>query len=362
MRSLTALLAWLGLASSALAFDDAPTLKPDTTLSRIAFGSCATQERPQPIWEAIVETRPELFLFIGDNIYADTKDMMVMKAKYEKLGAMPGYRKLKATCPVLATWDDHDFGVNDGGKTYPRREDSQSLLLDFFGVPADSPRRKLEGVYHAEVFGPEGRRVQVILLDTRYHRSDLKTSTERNPAFPGVRQPYVPNTDPGATILGETQWTWLEEQLRKPAEVRLIASSIQVVPEDHVFEKWMNIPAERDRLYELIRKTQAAGVIFLSGDRHLAELSMMDAKVGYPLYDLTSSGLNQASKRWRPQELNTHRVATMNWGDNFGLVTIDWNRPDPLIRLQIRDDQGEVTIQQKVLLSTLKPGAPRRTR
>ena len=44
-------------------------------LSRIAFGSCATQERPQPIWTSVLASRPQLLLLLGDNIYADTKDM-----------------------------------------------------------------------------------------------------------------------------------------------------------------------------------------------------------------------------------------------------------------------------------------------
>lgn len=336
---------------------DEPNDSPNTTLSRIAFGSCADQERPQSIWNAIIDAHPDLFLFIGDNIYADTEDMGLMKAKYDRLDAIPGYQNLRETCPVLATWDDHDYGVNDGGRTFSKREDSQELFLDFFGVPEDSPRRDREGIYHAVTFGPEGRRVQVILLDTRFHRSSLETAEVTDPFFTRVR-PYVPNTEPGATMLGDEQWSWLEACLREPADVRILVSSIQVVPEDHPFEKWTNLPNDRERLYTLIRETGASGVVVISGDRHLAELSMMDAGIGYPLYDLTSSGLNQAARRWRPFEPNRHRIATMNWGDNFGLISIDWDRDDPLIRLQIRDEDGETTIQQKVPLSLLQPRFP----
>jgi alkaline phosphatase D len=329
----------------------APAQEAARPLQRIAFGSCAQQERPQPIWEAVLQTKPDLFLFVGDNIYGDTEDMAVLRAKYGKLAAMPGYAKLREACPILATWDDHDFGVNDGGRDYPKRVESQQEFLDFFSVPKDSPRRKREGVYHAEMFGPLEERVQVILLDTRYHRSPLK----KNKGKPS-NGPYVVSDDPDATVLGEDQWKWLEGELRKPARVRLIASSIQVVPEDHGWEKWMNMPRERERLFKLIRDTKAGGVIFLSGDRHLAELSQMDGGVGYPLYDLTSSGLNQGNKKWRPQEKNRHRVATMNYGNNFGLIEIDWERKDPLLRLQIRDEAGDIIIQQKVALSVLQPG------
>ena len=139
-----------------------------------------------------------------------------------------------------------------------------------------------------------------------------------------VMQPSLPplvvvgaNTDPGATFLGDEQWKWLEEQLKKPAEVRLLVSSIQVISDDHPFEKWMNIPKEREKLYALLNTTQANGVIILSGDRHLAEVSLDTKAIGYPLYDVTSSGFNQASKNWRAPEKNEHRVAVMPYGDNF---------------------------------------------
>ena len=118
---------------------------PALPLRRIAFGSCATQEHPQPIWDAVVATRPQLVLLLADNIYADTLDMNVMRAKYAKLGAMPGFQLLRKTCPILATWDDHDLGANDAGGDYPKKDESQKCFLDFFGDPADSPRRHRPG-------------------------------------------------------------------------------------------------------------------------------------------------------------------------------------------------------------------------
>src|SRR5690606_21285898 len=138
---------------------------------------------------------------------------------------------LVATCPILATWDDHDYGVNDGDASYPRKAEAAKLMLDFFKVPADSPRRQHEGVYGAYRFGPEGKRVQVILLDARYFKSrpkpDLRSEEEKKRL--NIIGRYVGDEDPKATVLGEEQWQWLEEQLRQPADVRLLVSSIQVV-------------------------------------------------------------------------------------------------------------------------------------
>jgi alkaline phosphatase D len=106
-------------------------------ISRIAFGSCCKQERPMPIWPSIVAAQPDVFLMIGDNIYGDSEDLAVLKAKWDKLGADPGFQQLRKTCPLYATWDDHDYGANDAGVEYPQKVGSQKLFLDFYAEPAD---------------------------------------------------------------------------------------------------------------------------------------------------------------------------------------------------------------------------------
>jgi len=321
------------------------SIAADQPVSRIAFGSCAGQEKPQPIWDAVLAAKPDLFIFLGDNIYADTDNVEIMRQKYGQLGAQPGFQRLRAAVPVMAVWDDHDFGSDDIGADNPIKVQSQKLFLDFFGEPADSPRRSQAGIYTARVFGPPGRRVQVILLDTRYHRTKLKKSGRS----------YVPDDTPGGTFLGESQWKWLDEQLRQPAELRVVGSSIQVAAEEHPFEKWSNIPAERERLFRLLKDTRAGGVVFISGDRHLGEISVIDGGVGYPLFDVTSSGLNMGVRNWRLPEVNKRRVGTMTSGDNFGFLAIDWDKPEPVVRLQVRDADGEVTVGQKVPLAVLRP-------
>jgi alkaline phosphatase D len=327
----------------------------DVTLSRIAFGSCAKQDRPQPIWDAVVAAEPQVFLFIGDNIYGDSRDMAALKAKWDLLGAQPGYRKLKVAAPVLAVWDDHDYGENDAGADFPMRRQSQKVFLDFFEEPADSPRRQRDGLYFARTFGPPGRRVQVILLDTRFFRGPLARQKWESEPGSGLHGVFVPTDDPQSTVLGAAQWEWLEAQLKQPADVRIIASSIQVVADQHGWEKWGNFPHERRRLFELIRKTRAEGVVLVSGDRHHAEISRLPADlVGYPLHDVTSSSLN-APSQWR-NELNDNRLGVIYSGENFGMVLIDWQQPDPLVRLQIRDITGEVVLQTKFPLSDLRFG------
>ncbi|WP_300539073.1 alkaline phosphatase D family protein, partial [Sphingosinicella sp.] len=158
---------------AALAALPSIALASETALSRIAFGSCAHQDKPQPIWDKVDAFDPQLFLFLGDNIYGDTRDMDVLRAKYAKLAAKPGFQRLRRKTPCLAIWDDHDYGENDAGREYPMKQESKDVFLDFWMEPKDSPRRSRAGNYTSTTIGPEGRRVQIIMPDNRWFRSGL---------------------------------------------------------------------------------------------------------------------------------------------------------------------------------------------
>jgi alkaline phosphatase D len=320
---------------------------------RILFGSCLDPSQPHPILDTAVERRPDLFLFLGDNIYADTLDPAELSRKYGLLAASPGFRRLAAASPLLATWDDHDYGANDAGMGFPMKKESRRQFLDFWQVPAASPRRRHEGIYDAAAYGTPGRRLQVILLDTRYFRSRLRPG--RSPTW--VRGPYLPDGRPGASLLGEAQWGWLEKRLREPARLRLVVSSIQVLSEHHGWEAWANFPREQERLFELLRRSRAEGVVFLSGDRHFAEISRRQEPGLYPLYDITSSGLN---RRFPENYVNPNRYRLE--GDrldaylleNFGELEVDWDDPAPVLRVRIADSGGEIRLALDVPLSELR--------
>lgn len=316
-----------------------PSLLPEQPIELIATGSCLRQRNPQPVWEGIQKLGPDLLLLAGDNVYADTRDPVQMRAAYQQLAADPGYQRLKATLPILATWDDHDYGEDNAGAEYPMKVVSRGLFLDFFGIAEDHPLRKREGVYRAETFGPPTQLVQVILLDTRYFRSPLVIG---EPSAQCLRQTLIPNKDPAATILGDEQWRWLETQLKQPAVIRILVSSIQVIPYQHCFEKWANFPYERERLLELISSTSAHGVVLVSGDRHLGEISRLDdPRLPYPLYELTASGLNSAGAG--EGETNRFRVNPDNVrSDHFGIIRIDWEQDPPSIRFELRGINGEL--------------------
>ena len=337
----------LGLAAPPVRGDAAPS----APLTRVAFGSCAHQDKPQPIWDAILRYRPDLFLFAGDNVYGDLTPGAgtPLALAYAKAATIPGYRALRAQVPVLSTWDDHDYGQNDAGGDFPYRDEAKALFLEFWQLPADDPRRAREGVYHARSFGPAGRRLQVILLDTRSFRSPLKPTDQ--PGAPG-KEEYVPDPDPAKTMLGAAQWTWLGERLREPAELRLILSSIQVVALGHGHERWGNLPGERARLLQLIADSRANGVILLSGDRHRGALYRLDGAVPYPLCELTSSGLNMFKAETR--EPGPLRLGPMYGAVNFGTIDIDW--PAGEVRLSVRALTGEPVRAVGIPLKALSAG------
>lgn len=350
-RRLLAVLAclWAGSAAAAVPAPDAPVV-------RVAFGSCADQDKPCPAWDAVLKAAPDTLVLLGDTIYADLDKSKavtaeLIRSKYAALNQLPAFQQLRQSARLLGTWDDHDYGKNDAGSAWKLKDEAQAALLDFYGVPADSPRRSRKGVYHAETFGPAGQRVQLILLDGRYHRTEIKRGK-----FDPVRRltPSLPTTDPAATQLGDEQWAWLEEQLRQPAELRLIGSGVQVLSDEHPFETWALIPHERERLFKLLRDTKANGVIVLSGDRHLGELSVSTAAISYPLYDITASGFNQANPAWRAPEANKYRVAAVPFGHHFGLVEIDWSA-GPAVSLQLRGEAGQTLVNHTVPLGLLTP-------
>ncbi len=317
----------------------AAILDTTQTLSTIAFGSCNKQDEPQPLWDDILAQRPKLWIWLGDNIYGDTDNMRKMRSMYEKQLAQPDYQRLITTVPVVGTWDDHDYGVNDGGKDFSEKQASRDLLLEFLAVPKSQPVWEREGAYQSYTVGPAGQRVKVLLLDTRYFRDALVASADAD-------RRYGPNE--AGDLLGESQWRWLEAELtNSDAQVHIIGSSIQVLAEDHGFEKWANFPRSRQRLLDLIADTRAPGVVLLSGDRHIGEIARYDApNVDYPLYDLTSSGLTHVYEA--ADEPNRYRVSNLITVLNFGLITIDWQSNPVQLTYQIRGEAGKVLAEERM--------------
>ena len=271
---------------------------------KVALGSCLHQDHPAPIWNAVKKNNIDSFFFLGDNIYGDTPSGLPWKLK-------SSYNKQKKALPawllskdIHVIWDDHDFGKNDGGGSYRFKEYAQNLYIDFWDIADNDPRANREGIYYQRLQSINGLKVLFVGLDTRYFRSDIEEKDDV----------YLPNLEPGATFLGDKQWEWLIDTVKQEHDLLILASSIQVLATEHRFEKWSNIPNERNKLLTLLESLDSR-VIVVSGDRHRGGLYQYN-----DITEITSSSLNRPTYSEETDSLLLGKTYTEN---NFGLISIE---------------------------------------
>lgn len=321
----------LGCGSRSSNFRSAARRPELTTLpKRIAFGSCAHQDKDQPVWDAINALRPDLFLFLGDNIYGDTSSARTLERQYEKLALQPGFRALCENTPVLAVWDDHDYGEDDAGADFPGKRESQRVFCDFWNEPVDSPRRSRDGIYDSLLIGSGERRLQLIIPDLRFNRTPPHRQTDHA---------EMSRPAPAPSMIGERQWKWLETEFAQLAQLRILMSSVPLAATTPSTEGWVAYPEDLLRLSSAIQRTAANGMICVSGDSHYGELSVLEVPASYPIYDMTSSGLTEV---WHELPPNRTRMGSGLLDVNFGVLEIDWSLAAPTVRMQLRDVHGRI--------------------
>ncbi|HCI91531.1 MAG TPA: hypothetical protein DHV60_03135 [Verrucomicrobiales bacterium] len=312
----------------------------DHTLDHITFGSCLKNPSGGAIMDQVAKLQPDLFVWLGDNIYVDTNDRTERFDKlYTKLGNNPYFKKLQSTCPNLAIWDDHDYGNNNRDRSYPLKSEAKKAFAKFWQIPGSSPIWKRDGIYRAHEYGPADKRVQIILLDGRWNL-DKQNTTEKD------------------SYLGAEQWAWLEKILMRPAKVRVICSGVQVVKINTMhngWEMWGRHPVERTRLFELITRHKINGVVFISGDMHVAEI-FCTTKTAYPFYDVTASGMDIAhphSGKFLTKNADFKPVGPPLLDKNFGGIQIEWGA-NPNLTLELRNSEGKRFHSHSVPLSALQ--------
>uniref|UniRef100_A0A7S1CF27 PhoD-like phosphatase metallophosphatase domain-containing protein n=1 Tax=Bicosoecida sp. CB-2014 TaxID=1486930 RepID=A0A7S1CF27_9STRA len=359
----------------------------------VAFGSCSKTDRDQPLWPLIVDEDPDIFVWLGDVVYADKRlTFNVFEPRppeevrqiFETQKQIPGYQALLDHAPVVGVWDDHDFGMNNGGRGFEGRATVQDLFLDFIDEPAESPRRVSDGVYASYTLGgpDQGRTVQLILLDNRYHKDDHGTK--------------------GGDMLGEEQWAWLEEQLEATdVNVTLVGTGLQVLPSDRPGgEKWF--PGARQRLLRLLNQAaerRGSPVVLLTGDVHFGEMLWTCeggdgglASNGVRIVEVTSSGMTHSCEtqagvplchfamwlgyqrsayslpaavaadgttpidRGEPQPDAAQRVLEQN----FGTVRVNWEDPEPSVEVRVHGLDGSAKLRHRIPLDGSKAAVDER--
>ena len=287
---------------------------------KIGIGSCLDQDFPQPIWQPIEEENLDYFIFLGDNVYGDSifENLYKMKRAYSKQKKLlPDF--LDQT-DIFAIWDDHDYGKNDGGSDYKYKKLAENLFLDFWNVPINDVRRSREGIYFSENKVFFNRKYKLIFLDTRYFRSQLK----------GKKGSYQKNNDESSTILGKEQWTWLEKELNSNFDYLFIFSSIQIIPEDHGFEKWSNFPNDRTKLLKILEKYKDRTILF-SGDRHRSGIYKRNG-----IIEITSSSMNKPGSSFF--ETDKYLIGETYPQENYSVLKI----LNDDINIDIKDKNGEI--------------------
>lgn len=304
---------------------------------RISVLGCLRQNRPAPALSRYVEHRADLSLWVGDNIYADSKDdPSIIQRCYDELGANPDFRRLRQGPPTMATWDDHDYGDNNEDKHYRLKNEAREMFVRFWGLERDIPSSR-SGIWWSRVIEHSGRRLQVIMLDNRWHRDP-----------PG----------PDADMLGEEQWAWLGERLSEPADLRLVVSGSQVLlPKESGSETWDQYPKARERLFSLIRDRKAERVLFVTGDQHYAEVCRSRDVIGYDAVEFQFAGINQTEK----PEFNPFRVSPCAMAlHSDAMIDIRWQSDefDPAhVLFRVFDSiSGQVEIAYRVNLAELERG------
>jgi len=324
----------------------ADTVAPGT-VTKLAFGSCQSPHkapRTSP-WGFVAQHDPQVFVWSGDVTYAKANDLASLARAYEALPRE--YVEFANAHTVIGTWDDHDYGVNDGGAFVPHREARRDMFLDFLKVPRDSPRRQRRGVYASHDFGAGDTSVRVIALDTRFDRSDhvvpsvghwfegsalskLSALTAAAVRLASAWTGLVLYRDAERHVLSAEQWAWLDDALASSrASVNILVSSVQVLTTNPSLESFGHFPAERARLLGVLRKHRPRGLVIVSGDVHDADL----LGVGdWPL-EATSSGLTHSCSDSVPQFIcnlawsgpaANRRYGNAYLGRNYGVIDIDW--------------------------------------
>jgi alkaline phosphatase D len=309
---------------------------------RVAFGSCARHQldAEQAIFGSIAAANPDVFLWLGDNIYADSAVDWVFAEDYRRQRGITATWPLMRTVPQLAIWDDHDFGLNNSDSTNPARAASYAAFRNYWANPSyglpDAP-----GVFFSYAYGG----VDFFMLDGRYYRTP--------PSEPDGADKH---------FLGARQNEWLREGLRaSSAPFKVLACGSGWSSEDGpTGDTWSAFQRERDALFDFIRDEGIEGVFLLSGDTHFGEINCIPRsdQGGYDLYDFVSSPLAQLTgNSFLTQEPEIRIRSPFFRSVNFGLLDFEWE-PEPKVTFTLRDARGDLAFAALALTqANLRNGA-----
>lgn len=307
---------------------------PDFT---VAFGSCnyineEALDRPgkgygsgYEIYESIHAKNPNIMLWGGDNVYlreADWDSKTGIYHRYTHSRSIKELQPLLASTQNFAIWDDHDFGPNDGDRSFYFKYETQNAFKNFWANKTyGTDANQKEGIYSTFNWGD----AQFFLLDDRFFKSP-------NDRLTGEK-----------TIIGSIQFEWLIDALSSSkVAFKIIVIGGQVLNPSARFENYENYPKEKEKLLSEIEANKIKGVLFLTGDRHFSELSKLNRENTYPLYDWTVSPLTSGVGNSYKDDVNKNRVeGSLFAQNNFGILSFSGNKANRQLKLTLFDVQGK---------------------
>jgi alkaline phosphatase D len=211
--------------------------------------------------------------------------------------------------------------MNDGDRTYPFRAQALEIHTAFFGSKSLPPIVR-PGPGAASLVRGFGQ--TFIFLDDRSFRSKNLTPEicRKLPSHSACKgKEFV--IDREETHFGDEQERWLFTQLRASKGPIWLASGDQWFGAYHPFESFAG---NHPKAFEsFLRRLRPLGkkVLFLSGDRHLSEISRIEPSVlGYETFELTSSPIHARTfpSSWKeiPNPLQVNGIA-----ENFNFLIVD---------------------------------------
>lgn len=292
---------------------------------RVAFGSCFRRQitADERLWRALAQWEPDLFFWTGDNVYGDAHDPDILAEEYRRARDLPALATFIRGVPQVATWDDHDFGLNNGDRRHPSKAGALRVFTQYWANPplgmADTP-----GAFFRYSYGG----VDFFFLDGRYHRDP-------------VEQPDGPDK----TFLGAGQFAWLKAELRAsgaPFKV-LICGTGWSVAKGPDGDSWAAFRHERDALFDFLRDERIGGVVLVSGDSHVGELNCIpwSQRGGYDLVEVVSSPLAQNPvDKWLRLQPEVRLRPVFSAAVNFGVLDFDLTGEEPVLRANLVDADG----------------------
>ena len=306
-------------------FLTAPDTKTAAVFS-VATGSCARfpEDPDQMIWRSVAAADPDFFIWLGDNIYADSGQLSAINGDYQRQRDVITYQPVARSIPQIAIWDDHDSGHNNGAGDNPFKESAFKAFRNYWANPAYG-LDETPGVFFEYSYGG----ADFFLLDGRYYRDPNETPD-----------------GPGKTMLGAAQKAWLKDKLRaSKAPFKIIASGGGwTVNKGPGGDSWASFLSERNELFDFIRDNRINGVVLLSGDTHIGELNAIpwSEKGGYDMYDLVASPLAQDTSDDFLERRPEARIRQVYFGSsNFGLLHFDMRGDDPWLEFNVLNYRGD---------------------